>query len=410
VTSVADPASPSNSHSYGYDVLDRLTTALSGAATPTTRQYGYDAIGNRLNETADGLLTNYGYGPDSHRLQNLTGATTRSYGYDGAGNPVTIDARTHTYNLANRLTKIAQGATTIASYKHNALGQRVAKTIGSTTTRYVYDEQGRLIGEYAANGALIQETVWLNDLPVATLRPTGTGTPTPIAVYYVHADHLGSPRAITRPSDDAIVWRWDNADPFGDHAADENPSGLGNFRYDLRFPGQQYDAEVGTHYNYFRDYDPGTGRYLQSDPIGLEGGTSSYAYPHDPLAFVDSEGLLGRGPGVPRSGPPNRITRPALPPAPAYCDGRWVRTETWRTGLPGVDLIMGRTPTCYCRWICRSCPGGADVTRSPPFGTHVTQGRLFYGGGTGSNTDPEIGDTCLCPLPGPQRGCNACTN
>jgi len=292
VAGVTDPASAPNTHTYDYDVLDRLTTALSAAATPTTRQYGYDAIGNRLSETADGLITNYGYGPDSHRLQNLTGATTRNYTYDGAGNPVAIDARTHTYNLANRLTKIAQGSTTIASYKLNALGQRVAKTVGSTTTRYVYDEQGRLIGEYQSNGTLIQETVWLNDLPIATLRPTGTGTPTPIAVYYVHADHLGSPMAITRPSDDAILWRWDNADPFGDNAADENPSGQGSFRYDLRFPGQQYDAETGLSYNMARDYDPTIGRYVESDPIGLRGGVNTYSYVRSrPLTLTDPFGL-----------------------------------------------------------------------------------------------------------------------
>ena len=64
-------------------------------------------------------------------------------------------------------------------------------------------------------------------------------------MYYVHADHLGSPRAITRPANDAIVWKWDNTEPFGANAANENPSGLGAFRYDLRFPGQQYDAETG---------------------------------------------------------------------------------------------------------------------------------------------------------------------
>ena len=82
----------------------------------------------------------------------------------------------------------------------------------------------------------------------------------------MHADHLGSPRAVTRPSDNAIMWRWDNTDPFGANAANENPAGQGTFKYALRFPGQYYDAETGTHYNYFRDYDPTIGRYEESDP------------------------------------------------------------------------------------------------------------------------------------------------
>jgi RHS repeat-associated protein len=292
ITAIADPADAANSHTYGYDVLDRLTTAQSGAAVPTTWQYGYDALGNRQNATIDGALTNYGYGTTDNRLQNLTGATSRSYTYDAAGNPVQVDGRTSTYNLANRLTRLADGATTVASYKLNGLGQRVAKTVGSTTTRYVYDEQGRLTGEYQSNGTLIQETIWLDDLPIATLRPTGTGNPTPIAVYYVHADHLGSPRAITRPGDDAVMWRWDNAEPFGNNAANENPGGLGPFPYDLRFPGQQYDAENATHYNYFRDYEPGIGRFLKSDPIGLQGGANTFAYGlSDPIARKDADGL-----------------------------------------------------------------------------------------------------------------------
>ena len=58
------------------------------------------------------------------------------------------------------------------------------------------------------------------------------------------------------------------------------------------FLGEHYDAETGLHYNYFRDYDPATGRYIQSDPIGLEGGVNTYAYVGgNPLSYVDLFGL-----------------------------------------------------------------------------------------------------------------------
>ena len=304
-----NPANATLGCVFQYDALDRLTVSQQGSPVGTTRQFGYDAVGNRSNLTVNGTLTNYSYAAASNQLLALTGGMARSYVYDAAGNPTTVGAFTNTYNNANRLTKVMNGTTTVATYKVNALGQRVEKVSGGVTTRYVYDEQGHLLGEYDSTGKLVQETVWLEDLPVATLRPTGaTGTPTPINVYYVLADHLGSPRAVVRPSDNQFMWRWDNTDPFGANVANENPAGQGSFKYALRFPGQYYDAETGTHYNYFRDYDPAIGRYEQSDPIGLRGGINSYVYTSKPISEIDILGLMGRAPGSgrPAPGPPRR--------------------------------------------------------------------------------------------------------
>ena len=108
-----------------------------------------------------------------------------------------------------------------------------------------------------------------------------------------YPDHLGTPRAITTSdASNAKVWEWKNDDPFGNNAPNENPSALGAFNYNNRFPGQYFDQETNSSYNYFRDYDPTIGRYVQSDPIGLVGGISTYGYVSgNPLTASDSRGL-----------------------------------------------------------------------------------------------------------------------
>jgi RHS repeat-associated protein len=118
-------------------------------------------------------------------------------------------------------------------------------------------------------------------------------------IYYVHPDHLGTPRAITTSdASNTKVWEWSNLEPFGNNVPDENPSGLGNFTYNNRFPGQYFDQETNTSYNYFRDYDPATGRYVQSDPIGLEGGLNTYTYVFNaPLTGSDPTGLIEHNSG-----------------------------------------------------------------------------------------------------------------
>jgi RHS repeat-associated protein len=65
----------------------------------------------------------------------------------------------------------------------------------------------------------------------------------------------------------------------------------------IRFPGQYEDVETGLHYNYFRDYDPSLGRYVESDPIGLDGGLNTFAYAGSaPVRFSDPLGLFFAGP------------------------------------------------------------------------------------------------------------------
>ena len=88
------------------------------------------------------------------------------------------------------------------------------------------------------------------------------------------------------------MWRWDT-DPFGTTALNRNPQAQGTFVYNLRFPGQYYQAETNLHYNYHRDYDPNTGRYVESDPIGLQGGINTYTYVDDePVSGSDPLGLV----------------------------------------------------------------------------------------------------------------------
>jgi RHS repeat-associated protein len=133
--------------------------------------------------------------------------------------------------------------------------------------------------------------------PVAVLTQTRTGT-SPSFVWatsaqYAYSDQIDTVRAITRPSDNKLRWRSDNADPFYMSAPNTNPQALGAFIYHPRFPGQVYDQESNLHYNWHRDYDPKAGRYVQSDPIGLAGGLNTYSYVYgNPTGLVDRDGKI----------------------------------------------------------------------------------------------------------------------
>ncbi len=111
-------------------------------------------------------------------------------------------------------------------------------------------------------------------------------------ITYLHTDHLNTPRKATNDQQ-TIVWQW-NSDAFGIGLAKQDPDGDGKgAEINLRFAGQYYDHESGLFYNYHRYYDPETGRYSQSDPIGLRGGINTYAYVNsNPLVSTDPLGLF----------------------------------------------------------------------------------------------------------------------
>lgn len=134
-------------------------------------------------------------------------------------------------------------------------------------------------------------------------------------VFYILPDQLGTPRAITDAGNRIVWWNDPLGEPFGAGAPDEDPDGDGiRFTFNLRFPGQYFDSETQLHYNYFRDYDPGTGRYVQSDPIGLAGGINTYSYVNgNPVSYVDPDGLRG-GPGIPGFGPGYVPSKPSQNP------------------------------------------------------------------------------------------------
>ena len=290
------------SYHIDYDPLYRLTDLIQGSSV--LEHFDYDATGNRTAANIGGTAQSYAYPASSHRLQSVNG-TSRDY--DNAGNTTLRDGLSYTYNGRNRLSRVSMGRTTYYGATYNARGEREEKTLtaGMTTQRFIYDEAGRLIQtgnvpNIGLNRTLNpeQRLLWLDDQLVGVKLKTTSGT-YPGELLYAHTDHLGTPRALTRSSNNSTVWRWPlETTAFGQHPAQTDPDGDGQaLTFNLRYPGQYFDAESGLHYNYFRDYEAGVGRYIESDPIGLGGGISTYVYVGgSPLNFTDPTGLFRFGP------------------------------------------------------------------------------------------------------------------
>lgn len=270
---------------YQYDAAGRLRQVqVQGQAT----QYTYNALGQRVFKS-DPIVTTASsvYGTTRDQQSN---AALQLLG-DNAEEDVVINDMDWSKRFAVWLRSLWSSPEENLSSK--------AMVWGWT---YSHHEDGSLLAESpgAADDIDRTEHIWL---------PTANG-PMPIAVvvqgrtYAVQADHLNTPRRLTQ-SDGKAAWQWAYS-AFGDEAPTTLAQRFANeltipstgstlelaVRYNPRFPGQYFDQESGLYYNWHRSYDSKTGRYTQSDPIGLGGGWNRFAYVGgNPLSYVDPNGL-----------------------------------------------------------------------------------------------------------------------
>ena len=254
--------------------------------------YQYDIGGNRILDSrkqADGerSASHYRHAAlgDGNRLLEQTdfsSGLTQSYEYRENGAPLSIGTLRYEYNIDGRPTAVYRSNQLLAQYGYNTFGERVKKTtyhnmLSPKTTYYLYDGTA-LSAEINQAGKVSAQYVYLNPArPVIMLEGSDA--------YAIHTDHLGAPR-LMNDKNGVAVWSA-NYTPFGEANVVDSTKTLS-----LRLPGQYFDSETGTHYNYFRDYNPSTGRYLTSDPIGVNGGINTYLYANNnPIALFDNMGL-----------------------------------------------------------------------------------------------------------------------
>jgi len=168
INCIAQDCSPAVPNIYGYDNLDRLTSAVLPGSNFA---YSYDAVGNRLTKTTGAATDTYTYGPTSNRIATLAPASgpVRSFTFDANGSTTADGLNTYAYDTRGRMVQATSviGAT---SYQVNALGQRARKTNSQGDAVFHYDTRGRLIAETDPGGGAKRELIYLGDIPVGVVQ------------------------------------------------------------------------------------------------------------------------------------------------------------------------------------------------------------------------------------------------
>ncbi len=306
ITNITDGVNAANSVDYTYDNRSRISSVYSPSATLARQDFSYDANGNRTSVQWRALagdvnpvaVDSYALSIGTNRLASIANASgVRSFVPDARGNlssetrpnGISINAA---YDGYGRLISYARTGEADLSNSYNGLDERVSQSniIGGTINsvkRYVYDGMGRILGEYGTGaGDVLGEYIYLNP-DAANDNPSPFGGDDGMGGYGL----LG---VASRDSMGAPIVQWIHSNHLGVpiltlDSAGNLPTATASYSQAV-FPGQ-IRTYADLYYNYYRDYDPTTGRYIQSDPIGLAGGSNPYLYAEgNPVRYVDPSG------------------------------------------------------------------------------------------------------------------------
>jgi len=349
ITQIHDATNAAYNRDFGYDDLNRLTTANTGSSLWGTGSYQYDAMGNMTSLHVGSRSLSFAYAGTTPRIQSVSGTNPETVTYDNAGNDVTVGR----YSPRNLLEGIGNGDPRMEpglslGYSYDGRGVRIVTSLttpgmppwgGTKTRRTVYSPELHMLSQSAWSGEDIElgerpdrssnlaprtrspragltlavirpataipiggssvgtDYIWFADQPVAQAF-TDPSQP----ARYTFTDHLGTP-ILQTDATAAVVWRVEY-EPYG--SIYTYRVGNANDPQALRLPGQEAPESLNTAgYNIFRWYRAEWGRYTQPDLVGVMPGGSLYSYGYDdPLWNADALGLLTFtrvfGPGAPK--------------------------------------------------------------------------------------------------------------